>query len=63
MVIKTNIVVGYMESVRKEYGSKNVVFSPDFLRESKALYDNVYSTNRIDVATSKRACLAHYMGF
>lgn len=42
MVIKTTIVVGYMESVRKEYGSKNVVFSPDFLRESKALYDNVY---------------------
>ena len=62
MVIKTTIVVGYMESVRKEYGSKNVVFSPDFLRESKALYDNVYSTNHIDGATSKRTCFAHYMG-
>lgn len=63
MVIKTTIVVGYMESVRKEYGSKNVVFSPDFLRESKALYDNVCPKAKNGVLTpiiyifySKNSC-------
>ena len=40
MVIKTTILVGHMESVRKEYGSKDVIFSPEFLCKSKALYDN-----------------------
>lgn len=49
MVIKTTILVGYMESVRKEYGSKDVIFSPEFLCKSKAHkahYDNVYPSDK-----------------